>query len=245
MYRVNSIEEFIKSISEINYKKHKDYSIFFRGESNDFGNTKCVPRLFRNKELIENEHKLYYDFISNNPEIFKDSKLTVEILTIMQHYGLPTRLLDITQNALVALYMAIEKNEEKKDGVVYVFLVPNNLVKHFYSDTVSVLSNMSKRAKFEFPKCYENTVEKFNNNENIQFLLHDIKDEKPYFKDKIVPEHLYSIQCFKPLLNNRRIIQQQGAFLIFGNSKINKYEVASIKDTKIVLEKISISNKSN
>ena len=38
----------------------------------------------------------------------------------MQHYGLPTRILDITANTLVALYFAVSENEDK-DGVVYLF----------------------------------------------------------------------------------------------------------------------------
>ncbi|GJQ61015.1 MAG: hypothetical protein SCALA702_00680 [Melioribacteraceae bacterium] len=243
MTRVSSIEEFLQRIFAINAKKKNHFSIFFRGESQDYKNTKCQPPVFRDNKSIENEHNLFYDFISNNPDAFNKTKLTIEKLTLMQHYGLPTRLLDLSQNALTALYMACE-NELNNEGVVYIFLIPCNLVKHYYSDTISVLSNLSKRAKFNFPKDHAYSKEKFNTHEDIQFLLHDIKDEKPYFKDEIVPEHLYSVQCVIPLMNNRRIIQQQGAFLIFGNDKEDKFKNASFKNSGIELIPIYIHKKS-
>lgn len=63
----------------------------------------------------------------------------------MQHYGIPTRLVDITKNALVALYFAIVDGKgaisNKDNGVVFIIGASENHIKDYDSDTISILAH--------------------------------------------------------------------------------------------------------
>lgn len=53
-------------------------------------------------------------------------------LSYMQHFGLPTRLLDVTTNALVALYFACQSHLDSEghetDGIVTMFFLTRHKI---------------------------------------------------------------------------------------------------------------------
>ncbi len=209
---INNIADFVRELRKI--PRLRNSELFFRGHS-DF-EYKLEPSIYRNKKLISNEHNLFKEFILRTPTDFINEKSALEKLVKMQHYGLPTRLLDLTTNALVALYFACS-SKGKRDGNVVVFRIPNNDIKYYDSDTVSILSNIAKRPNsFSVEKIRSLTRTEFNKQEQIGYLLHEIKEEKSYFQSIINPLDVERVVAVKVKQSNNRIIKQSGAFLIFG-----------------------------
>lgn len=169
---------------------------------------------------------------------FNDDRTTFDKLSRMQHFLTPTRLIDLSEDALTALYFAVSERKNNCNAVVYVVSIKTESIKYYDSDTVSVISNLCKqplknkdpeeKSKESIHKITKVAIEKgwrkerFNSEISIQYLLHDIRDDVTHFKDLINPRHIFSIQCVKPKLANTRIYGQKGAFLLFG---LNSYNV--------------------
>ena len=143
-------------------------------------------------------------------------------------------MLDISSNPLVALYFACMRHEsDDEDGEVIVASFDlEKEVKYYDSDTVSVIANLSRRpASFKHPPIANK--DEFNTHPDIELLLHDIRQDRPYFQAKIVPADLGKVICVKPKLDNPRIIRQDGAFLLFGIHG-EKTKPATIEEKSVV-----------
>ena len=226
---VTTIASFIQQLQNI--PRFKDYELFFRGHSNS--EYDLLPSIYRKNGFIKNEHHLFREFLIRTPSDFLNDKSALEKLVKMQHYGLPTRLLDITSNPLVALYFAAARNEDK-DGSVIAFRIPKSDIKYFDSDTVSVIANISKRpASFDIREIRNFDIKKFNTQGEISYLIHEIREEKSYFQPIIVPGDLERVVAVKVKQSNNRIIKQSGAFLLYGINS-NKCSPAKIPDEWIL-----------
>ena len=84
---------------------------FYRGHSNE-EKFKLVPFIYRDKRFIENEDKIYRETIAKVPYDF-NGKNTIESLVLMQHYGVPTRILDLTTNPLLVMMIKIKMLMER------------------------------------------------------------------------------------------------------------------------------------
>lgn len=193
----------------------KGYSYFFRGHSRY--SYSLVPSIYRDKSWIAHEEVLFKELMVRCPNDFSGEETTFQSLVRMQHYSLPTRLLDITANPLIALYFACGDEEQSREsGEVVVFRIPTTEIKYFDSDTVSILANISRRpSTFRLPAA-DLDLDAFNGHDQIRYLLHEVKREKPYFAPAILRQHLESVVCVKPKLDNARVLKQDGAFLLFG-----------------------------
>lgn len=229
--------------------------LYFRGESRDYGDTACVPFVYRNREKLGHEHIILREMQRFNDHEFIDDRTVFDRLARMQHHKAPTRLLDISEDILSSLYFALDGQERmRREGksdmvsspVIFVFEVEENAIKFYDSDAVSVLSNLaalplesadgspiekSKAHLHKDAKTFLKNKDAFNKTQSARFLLHEIRDEKPHFEPIIDPQHIFSVFCVKPKYTSRRIRGQKGALLLFGLAPDNHAEPIRVLDS--------------
>lgn len=210
---LSSISEINKFISKLNIRDN----LFFRGHSD--ANYSLVPSVYRTPGFKKNESKMYNEILINCPDDFEKCYTHLEKLVKMQHYGLPTRLLDITRNPLVALYFACESNFETY-GELVLISVSEDEIKYPQSDSVSILSSLatfSDEKQNEFYKLATDTmIDVGEFNKKLYKLVHEVKLEKPAFLAQISKQDILRNYVVYALKNNNRIIKQDGAFVLCG-----------------------------
>lgn len=122
-----------------------------------------------------------------------DSKLAW--LSAMQHYGVPTRLLDFTQSPYIALYFALESHNPSAHGDMAVYAMDCSALMKCSVDEISK-HNPALRGK----------------------SLEQVDDDKDNIFDKIIDTSSFDILWVtEPKILNVRVDRQAGTFLIAGN----------------------------
>lgn len=268
METIRSVSEFVAAI--LRRPSSTSNISTFRGHGSEA--YQLQPSIFRSNATRENEDLLLRELIAAHPEDFTGDATALEMLVRMQHYSLPTRLLDVTMNPLVSLYFACESAKKRvpttlagrritklveDNGQVLVLSVPRRRMRYFDSDTVSCLANLA-RLSFRYKTQLDTNLEKdaFNNSTAAKRLLHFIRQEKYGFLSEIEPFDLEDIILVKPKQNNKRILAQSGAFFVFGvadeikdnngdgiNVERINVDAASKSDIRAQLDKLGINEK--
>ena len=100
------------------------YELLFRGQADkDYD---LLPGIARGRHspcqctIFNDERNMIEMAKFKLPDLFRNDQSPLELLALLQHHGIPTRLLDVTENALVALYFACCSKPDT-DGEVFVF----------------------------------------------------------------------------------------------------------------------------
>ncbi|MDY6325992.1 MAG: FRG domain-containing protein [Bacteroidales bacterium] len=245
---IESYLDWVRSCRTIENEEGLDFYqhfLFFRGQADK--DWELTPSVFRN---TYNEFDLLKDAYRHAWKYLQDCSTDLEKMIVLQHYGLHTRLLDLTSNPLIALYFACV-GEQGKDGKVFCFCASGNeniRIPEIIAKAVAKGINESNDLDSFLKKEYKNFVIK--DDENIVNQDDFEKWENQFFKP----------QFFLSPYNNNRITAQRGAFIIaplnllndekypiFNSEQIEgmtgwHYNVAIIESTskKAILEELAL-----
>lgn len=210
-YKVNSVAQYLSKCKEI-LKEWSDQSdgvpaLWFRGQKDSSWD--LIPGEFRfpfvNPDEIRSEFMLRAKAL-----LKKDPTSDWEWYFLMQHFGLPTRLLDWTEGSLIGLHFALSNDTGEKDAVVWV-LDPWELNQWSVNESDLVI-----------------TGSEFKNNPISKNYL------GPVYSVLKLPDKPIAIV---PPFNSQRITVQRGKFTIHGSNTTGLDKQFQTKLVKIVIPK--------
>lgn len=236
---IKSLNEFLENILNFSKKINCNEQLYFRGESSWFNFR--TPSLYLHETLTIEGSENYYRKLLNElgRDDYLENSTLVRLLSELQHYGAKTRMLDITSNPLIALYFAVEKNDENP-GFLYIYKSNTENEKFDTGHTIAiksalnfipqgVIDNFLQAIQYIMKKSgnysEEMRIDEIEKNSNLN--KKSIKNMKLFMellnqRTRVRENLLYPIKIFKDLQKSHivlpskitdRIKQQQGAFI--------------------------------
>ena len=237
---INTIAEFMEKLNKVKelerYKNLKKgdgdinkYSIdlFYRGHDND--EYELLPSIARMKYAVNRlEYGLINQVKNEYPVLFAETDNPLDLLIKLQHYGIPTRLLDITSNPLVALYFTC-RTHFKQCGEIFVF--GNKRIYHPIRK--SIMHKLCRGDLFYKKKIsFNNFIRMVRVNEGF-FTKKEVQRYIDYNNlQNQIEECIKNINFIYPAKSFERLFLQQGYFILM----LSDY---TIQDNCIVYNNIS------
>lgn len=203
-FKVEKLNEFIEVIMgfEKILRKNNSYTkkMIYRGMAND--SWEPIPSVARNRKLEINEKELIHELKYRYPDNFSNLNTNFEMLANMQHYGLPTRLLDFTENPIIALYFACREMKTRNGRILCLY----DYVNPYMNVYANILCDIACNGRI---------------NEKIDLYTKKYNISPLRFLSEMYYGHPYV--SMKPPYWNERQKRQRSIFLIFSSLVCDSY----------------------
>ena len=240
--RIRSIDQYVEVISSLYDKTERTLGreeiLLFRGMKHFSYELK--PSIARHPDshihnsLLWYEQSIVQEAKRKRPDTFTEDEYPMNLLTKLQHFGIPTRLLDITTNAFVALFFACEESDG--DGEVVVFKIDKD---NIYSNTSAIVNAISLSYKLGRLYSFDKLIKRAEKNRFFEGFDHDsVRDRfktRDEYLEKLKQSYFNEPSVVFPLELSERQKRQQGAFFIFPNN--DKDEINAINKHDNTIEK--------
>lgn len=219
MEQANSIEEFLNKI-----EKYKQYpNVFYRGQSEK--HKSISSSLSRNQGYVQNEFSIYQESIELKSIEFDGLTEPIECLSKMQHYGIPTRLVDLSIDPLIALFFAVQNSNSISSGNVYVYVQQ----KHSLRDKkVKLLALLATLDSYEIENIKSSFISQYGEPITKKEILE-------YASENVFIEHTEEL-----IKMNNRLFSQRGTFAICGNTVEGEFIKRAINPLETIVPSMLI-----